>query len=313
MQSKVNDMLMDVMIQRLISSVTVMHVQHPETLDVLIQKVGGDMGFRVRLEQFRRHKAGSITEALARESFLFLGYYFHVIGGDQVAVHCDVARTLSQVPYPTLKWIKDDQETLTMEAMRIGSIAQNLGVPSRELQKSFDAMREYALTLVERAIHEGGDVSADRLIWAVSDNPFAGDPIPSLKGLLRVLQRPPSVLWLGELPAETEFISNWADEVEEEETVNAFMGRHTAIAMLRSLRPIRTRPIPTHPATLTNDGRPGPTAVWAPDKPKRQVAIDRLKEARSARKRGVGRAQAASPSTTETVSWNSEDDWDFDD
>jgi hypothetical protein len=311
MQSKVNDMLMDVMIMRLISEVTALHAEHPEMMDALIQKVGSGLGFKVRLEQFRRARASTIKEALEQESFLFLGYYFHVVDG-MVAVHCDIARTFSQIPYPTLKWIKKDSEILTMEAMRIGSIAQNLGIPSPELRKTFDAMRSYAVSLVEKAIHEGGDITSDRLIWAVSDNPFGSSIVPSLSGLLRVLQRNPEVLWLGELPSTSILIENWAEQVEEDELVEAFEGRQVAVARVRSVRPIRTRPIPTHPVTEKNDGRPAPTAVWGPDKPKRRVALDRLRESRAERRVGRGGVRPESPETAESVSWGS-DDWDWED
>jgi len=312
MQSKVNDMMMDVMIQRLLLQINTLNLEHPETLDTKLQEIGNGMGFKVRLEQFRCVRADTIKEALAIEPFLFIGYYFHVVDGT-VAVHCDVARTFSQVPYPTLKWMKKGEEALATEAMRIGSIAQNLGIPSPPLREAFTAMRDYAIALVERAIHESGDVPNSRLIWAVNDNPFGAAVEPSLKGLLRVLQRDPEVLWGGMLPATSELIyGSWADEVDNEEVAEGFMGRQAATVRKPLAKPIKTRPIPTHPVTRVNDGRPGPTVVWGPDKPKRSHALERLRESRAERRRGGGGVRPASPETAESVSWGS-DDWDWED
>lgn len=306
LQSKVNDMLMDVMICRLLERITAYDVDNESMMDKRVQEVGKAMGFAVRLEQFVAVPAASIAEALEQTSFLFVGYYFHAQGG-QVMVHCDVARTMAQLPFPTLKWNKDKDAALSTEAMRLGSIAQGLGMPTPPLARAFEEMRQYAVHLVERAIQQGGDVTEEKLRWAVSENPMGPTVEPSLRGLLKVLQRDPAVLWLGELVGESTLV-NWADEVDAEDIRTLQTGELGTGRRLVRPAPLRHRPVPTHPATVRNDGRPPPTAVWGPPKPKRTLALEHLKAARDARfrARGKGRAIAEEEvSTDDSVSWDS--------
>lgn len=312
LQSKVNDMLMDVMISRLVERVRASDLEDEAALGRLVEEIGSGMGFNVRLEQYAAVNATTIHDALKVNPFLYVGYYFHV-RDDEVVVHCDVPRTMAQIPYPGLKWVKTTEELLTNEAMRLGSIAQNLGIPTLELEPAFKAMRSYALRLVERALIEGKDIESSRLIWAVSDNPLGASPVPSLKGLLAVLQRDPRVLWLGELETTDELIFDWAEEAEMEDAVRSWQGRKPALAAVGRVGRLEVRPVPTHPVTSRNDGRPPPTAVWGPPKPKRvnRVALERLREGRAERHRF--RFTTRSPSPESGTDWSDSGDDAYDD
>lgn len=268
LQSKVNDMLMDVLINRVLARDC---ADTEEGWDAAIGSVGADLGFSVRVEQYVRLPASSIVEVLEQRPFLFVGYYFHVRGG-QVAVCTDVPRTLAQMPYPGLKWMKTDKELEVMEAMRLGSMLLSAGIPPLPLEHMFAAWRETALKYIDRAT-EKEDVTDERLAWAVGESPLGPAMVPSLRGLAVVLRRDPRKLWLEkepELPGTSVMVyGSWADEVEmaEEEAIRAVGGFVApAPAALPRPTPLGAPNRATHPATAANDGRPPPTAVWGPPK-----------------------------------------------
>lgn len=285
LQSKVNDVLMDVMIRRTLESL------EGATLDGLVGKVeravheaGSDMGFSVKLEQCSVLRAGTVMEALRQQPFLFIGYYFHVKEG-RAAVCCDVARTFAQLPFPSAGWQEGKKRIQAMEAMRLGSIVMNFGVPPECLERAFDVFKKEACALVDEALREG-DVSDPKLRWAVQEQAWGATVEPSLKGLQRVLQeRDLFAFWMEprpELPAPVRAApETWADEVEEEE--EAAETRYTARPRMGPApKPTSTRrgDVPTHPPTLANFGRPPPTAVWGPPRlprARREELVDRIR------------------------------------
>lgn len=290
LQSKVNDMLMDVLIQRVLQSVPRQGTE--AEVDSVITREGRAMGFAVRVEQFWRGRAGTLTEALQQQPFLFIGYYFHV-RGTEVMVCADIPRTFAQVPYPAQKWAKSDGELMVREAMRLGSIALNLGMPTAALEPAFAAFREEAAALLERTIAMHGDVRDDRLRWAVQASPWGAEVEASLNGLLRAVKRDPRSLWMEkekELPSTSTWVgTNWADQVEADEL--SFLGKLGAIPSM--VPGIRRLPLPrpivaTHPVTSRNDGRMPPTAVWGPPKTPRAILEG---SARARRKDGTLRRE----------------------
>lgn len=282
LQSKVNDMLMDVMINR---TLTALDGHTEEAVAAAVERVGSEMGFRVRLEQYQSGwGVTEISEMLRRTPFLFIGYHFWATDSGKVLVHCDVPRTFSQLTTPTTGWKRAKGEFDLAEAMRLGSIAMNMGMPPPELEAAFAEVRQHAISEVERQLLIRGDVQSDKLIWAVQDNPFAAAAEPSLSGLLRVLRRPPATLWAPvELPATVTFIplgASWAEQIEQEErsvliglgiSPTALERPAPAPAVLPQRFP-NTR-APTHPATSRNAGRPPPTARWHPPRAPRQVLV----------------------------------------
>lgn len=286
LQSKVNDVLMDVMLDRLAVE---LGDRSESAIEQSVRRVGADMGFSVRLEQFAAVRAETLQEALELQPFLFIGYYFHVRGGE-VRACADIPRTFAQVPYPALKWCKSDKELLVTEAMRLGSISLNLGMPTRELDAAFETFREEARALVQRALDAHGDVQDPRLRWAVQESPWALPAQSSLAGLLRAMDRDPAQLWMvreAELPSTSLWVAvegtSWADMVEAEEEPE---WRPPSLSVQG-----RTLPqgrVPTHPVTSRNDGRPPPTAVWGPNRPPRDTWAP---SARQRRRDGIARRE----------------------
>jgi len=271
LQSKVNDMLMDVMSARVVEALQ--GSLDEEVIVKVLNDTGEGMGFAVRLEQYWRGRTVSMVESLTQCPFLFVGYHFHVRDGS-VRVHCDVPRMMAQLPFPALKWVATKGELQVTEAMRLGSISLNLGMPTAELEASFAEFRSAAVELLEDTIRRFGDRDDPKLRWAVMENPLAESTKPSLEGLLTAVKRDPAELWMVH---ETELLSDsvlvdldWAEAMEEEErqgdVLAGFVRRRPPMTPAVRRVPIAPGRTPTHPASLRNDGRPPPTAVWGPDK-----------------------------------------------
>lgn len=288
LQSKVNDMLMDVLIQRVLRSRP--DWLEEQSVDACIAQVGQQLGFTVRVEQYGSQCVTTVRGALEVQPFLFIGYYFHVREG-VVHVCSDVPRTMSQLPYPGLKWMASDKEMAVMEAMRLGSCYLSAGSPPAALEPAFAAWRLEAENQLSSVIARFGDQTDERLRWAVSESPWGPSTEPSLSGLLAAVRRPLSQLWLEEeqeLPSESVLVGlDWAEQVEAEEAEEVRMGRvyvpPPPLAPLPRALPLPGRPVPTHPVTRRNDGRTPPSAVWHPPR------LPRVYEVRAAlgiRRRG---------------------------
>lgn len=184
---------------------------------------------------------------------------------------------LSQLPYPRDVFEKSTQLLQAKEAMRLGSILLNLGIPRADLAPAFRVQWERTLALVDAAIEKtGGLEEHPSLRWAVSENPLLGLELPpSLRGLRTVLALGAERIWLEPAYRPTRPIAgpSWADQVEEDEEERALLAgvdlRRPAAEVMRP-RPLAVAQPPTHPFTLQAHGRTPPTAVWQPDRPARQ-------------------------------------------
>lgn len=291
LQSTVNGAIMDVACQRLKRRLSLKEGSIGEA-DVAreVARVGTELGLVVRLEQFSATNAGSLREALHVREFLFLGYKFWSDGWHGVHVYCDVARQLAQLPYAGIKWTKGKLNFEVLEAMRLGSVVLNWGVPPPRFEAAFGAARDWVIAKVESVcLRHGANLTHPSLRWAVNESPFACRTEPSLEGLLRVLKRPPAVLWDHaevELTSISELVeeesSDWALIVEREEEVERErlgIPRRPERDLAMEARAARVRgntfsvTPSTHPITEKNWGRPGPTAVWLPDRAPRPKRV----------------------------------------
>jgi len=253
LQSKVNDVLMDVLCHRLWAAVdeNVGARDNEAEMEKLAMKVAKDMGFVLKLEDYVQIEAVTVREALKKVPFKFIGYFLHTMEDDQVYACCDLPRTLAQMPYPSLKWVQK-QELLVKEAMRLNSILMNFGIPPVGLEEAFRKGRLAAETILQLAIlTAGGSVSDEKLRWAVQENPHGPNAEPTLQGLLKAVQRDPMSLWGSE--------ATWEDAILAEATPT----RQTLVP--RKLEGVR---VGTRPPTSFNVGRPAPTKVWAAALPK---------------------------------------------
>lgn len=297
LQSKVNDVLMEVLLSRTFAGLdasTRGRFAEPEWAEERLRSVARGLGFQVRLEQHSVTQGARLQQVLQQQPFLFIGYYFYATSNEEVRVVIDLPRCLAQLRYPGLKWVREGGEFGTTEAMRLGCILLGAGVPPPSLEAAFGAWHVATLSLLDEAAKAdpaGFTAENSKLRWAVGETPAGPEVPPSLAGLWRALEHRQE-LWVGdagayeaELRAQREYEEKvlrpalearfgqvvdaiWADlvEEEEEELNRALPPAASPPADLPPLPPYR---VPTHPVTDRNHGRPPPVAVWGPPKPPR--------------------------------------------
>lgn len=258
LQSKINDMLMDVYLRRVIGRITEGLLKGQGITRNIVAGamgvVGKEMGLVARLEDYYEAPASSLREALALNPFKFIGFHFYVEEG-KVYVVADIERQLSQIQYPSSFWV-EKEELKQMEAVRLAGVFVSLGRPPAAWVKSFEAYRGVVAKQLETLI--GKDHG---LKW-LPENAFvgvSGEDVKSIIGLLGAVVRDWDILWghEGELVADTYLLGR---EVLVTENL---------IKPEKGLAPIKP---PTHPVTFRNLGRPPPVVRWAPDKPSRAYA-----------------------------------------
>jgi len=280
LQSTVNDVLMEVLCDRLIAAWPkddiYYEVLERADLDALIQRVGREMGFKVRLEEVYATGGSSIELALEESPFLFLGYRWYRHPSERVAVFADLPRAVTQMQYPTASWMKKE-ELVTLEAVRLASIIMSMGVPPPELREAYEAGRFAAAELLETALQQGVPASIDNKVAWFTQEGVAGLELAdkSVRGLFAALRRDPEDLWLTPIDVGVSLPEQdplgWYDLVEQETREES---ERTGVLHVRPGHGPLPRPavitLPAnplaHPATLANDGRIPPTARWAPDR-----------------------------------------------
>jgi hypothetical protein len=256
MQSKLNDMLAHVMCDRYVRAVRTSDPLTEEEYERLAISVGDTLGLVIRLEMFVRvGGARTIREVLREHPFLFLGYYFHEKNG-RVVVMADMPRSLAGIRYPGTKWEVKASDLAIKEPMRIGSIVQSWGIPTKDYEEFFGVARGNAVRQVEKALSHlqragESDYVDDSLRWAL-DLAFVGEATPSMRGLLAALQRNSEELWLerkrGFTPTEIGLV------LGDLAKGGARMRRLVAA----------NYPLATGPSRF-NDGRPAPVKRWIPE------------------------------------------------
>jgi len=294
MQSKVNDMLMDVLLQRMEARRDEVLWGYDEEMSSFVFREGKKLGLEVRVENLRTVRAATLRDALHQFPFLYIGYYFYGEMG-KISVIADLPRSLSQMQYPHSGWEKSKDVLQVKEAMRVGAILINWGVPPKVLEPAYNAVRAYGMVLLEDCITAGLTVKSDILLWAMDHGPGGATLEPTLRGMRDALSRDPRELWNTRdvpLQSQSRWVSvTWADEMDEEDQseVVRLTGKDLlevpAAGRLPKRALIGARPPPTHPTTGANDGRPAPTSRWAPDKP--PVAHVERMSARTRRRDGL--------------------------
>lgn len=258
LQSKINDVLMDVFCQRVLGElvdrleVGEKSVPTQVQLDEVLKKVSQGLGLQARLEEYKFIPGvSSVREALETTTFLYVGYNFYAQDG-KVYVVADLPRQISQMQYPSSFWV-EREKLMGMEAVRLAGVLISFGLVPQEWRAGYDAAREVVCRFLEMLINNQADDSGMRYL---PDNAFVGLPledVASYRGLLSALQRDPKLLWSaeGEMEATESVLVPVTVEVSE------------ALSRAPPLEPVRP---PTHPATMLNLGRPPPHVRWNPPK-----------------------------------------------
>jgi len=337
LQSKVNDMLMDILLQRLER----VHQRSEETFGDVeklaeeISRLGKECGFTIKLEDYRIHGPDlkTIAECLVERWFKFIGYYFYAevdLNLDEeglgevsllplsrkspprVHVVCDLPRTLAQVPYPSQKWLRSKDELEKVEAVRLGSIALGLGRPPMVAVRPTRGPMEFVrlhgnpvkgtVTGAIRVFQREAMKLLERALlkygdWDDERVRWAIQEHPNVGPVSQASLR-------GLLNAIQRPDLLWEREAEMS-SVSEFLSRDEAIEWPARVIKLPVIPAPKqHGWTRYNDGRPPPTRPpWGPDKQPR-VAEDDFRPFERARK---GRAFKGGPSGFEEEEWRDED------
>jgi hypothetical protein len=225
LQSKVNDVLMDVYLQRVILA---LHKHRreglPMTQEVIesaISHEGTTLGFVVRLEELDHHVGvHTVRECLARKPFLFVGYRFHV-RGDMVVPYIDIPRAMARLPYnSSFDWL-DKQAHTVRTAIRIGGLVLSMGVPPVGEERAFAKLVAAARFGLARQLHSAAaerevEFQVNRLVFVADSVKYT---IRDMRGLLNALTPDRiSQIWAeGAEIATDEALDDWADAVEAEE------------------------------------------------------------------------------------------------
>lgn len=145
LQSKLNDIIMDVYLQRVTERIG--ESQGREAIDALLQEVGREMGLDARLEQYAFVKARSLREALETVAVQFLGYYLYAEGGI-VACVADLPRMLARGMYPNYTY-RTEEEHKDLIALRAAGAVLNLGVVPMGWEGLEKMMVDRAVTSLE--------------------------------------------------------------------------------------------------------------------------------------------------------------------
>lgn len=192
LQSKVNDVLMQVFLVRLKAEL-VEHVElerHPvedfaQFLEAKVLSLGRQLGLVVRLEQYSRARVRSLGDALATNPFLFVGYHFSTGHDDGLRVFADFPRMLRQLPYKSSQgWFTKEELDVRMVLKQAGVLLA-AGIPADFNMPVF----ERALEEVRGALVRLQAVAPDVVRSVLGEFTFVEFPetCASLDGLVRAL------------------------------------------------------------------------------------------------------------------------------
>jgi len=151
LQSKVNDVLSEILWERLTLSIYrsgVLKREAPperEELNAIFIKECTKMGFRGRLESFDVVRCQTVRDFVRAKPTLYLGYYLHYRQElDRVVVFADPARTCAQIRYPTTRFVKGIANFQLAERIRVASTILGMGIPPEGQEVAFGALVTYA-------------------------------------------------------------------------------------------------------------------------------------------------------------------------
>lgn len=232
-----------------------------------IKSMAERRGWTVKLEQYRSTTAETFTDALREAPFLFLGYWLHRDAAETDIVQCclDPHRWMASCTTPSGMHAKGEEFTV-LEAMRLGGLALNFGVPPVAYQPAFDAARLYALGLLAQIRSESKyAVFLDKDMGAWDESPTVGIPSPNdVAGLYGALLTSPFNLWSTALtrsvPMPPAGDGKWGDaEIEEEVYQEAVAGVDRPLPGPPP-KPVvsKKRVVTNKPPVEASDGRPPP-------------------------------------------------------
>jgi len=230
LQSKVNDLLMQVFMERLMKAarreVPEKGECTEELLDTLIRATAGRMGLSARVEQFESVTTTDVRGLIAFYPMLFVGYYFYaesdwVTHRTEVRVMCDVPRMCSQLPYPSQEGYRiEKSEHDQRMALKLAGVALASGVWPTEQRAAWHKLLDGAKAAL-RKVADGVSVAEQ-----LAESQFAGFrlDIKSARALAALLN-------------ETQIRRIWMDKASME------LVAPSGVPMVRKVRKVQHRPL----------------------------------------------------------------------
>jgi len=193
LQSKRNDVIMDIVCQRLKRrfDLDAISFLDREEFDHQCRKVADELSLELRVEDFVGGKRGeSVSQILSRTSIKFIGYGIHYLDGEYVPV-IDLARALRQLPYPGTLWEANNHAFEAQEAVRIAQIVANFGIPPLGWERPLDVARAKALAFLMSAREK----VRDRQVLVEGNSAFGLNLPGTLGGMIKFLSTPFAELW----------------------------------------------------------------------------------------------------------------------
>lgn len=263
MQSKINGMIMDVAIRRVLAAIPREWNPDEGELERILKQECSALGLVVKLEQYFVTECSHrpIHQALVERPFLYVGYYFYNERG-MVQAYCDLPRSMAGLLYPTAQWLEKGH-LQAHEAVRIASIVATMGVPPKQCEAAAAAMRELARKGLSDAVAQGlllPDSAREESPWVILNTSAA-----SL--YQRLTQEGINALW-NNLPEQLEDIPSEDVKPLALACVKSKMRRRDMV-LRRQLAPREHGSAycaEVHAPTRFNAGRPPFTVYWGPDK-----------------------------------------------
>lgn len=210
MQSKVNDVAMDVLIRRTIEKLTGNETE--ASLNKLLGRVGADMGFKIKLEQFHVFDKPTIAEGLELRPFQFVGFYFYRRSSGLVYPFIDLPRMMSQLPYPGGgKRENDNSKFAQKEAVRLASTALGTGIAPEGYAAQEALFQETSALLASAVANSVDGLDEVDLEWQMQSDVHAlsledmSEFAHSLKGLYLAFAEGWGAIRLWAHPTDPEF------------------------------------------------------------------------------------------------------------
>lgn len=184
LQSKVNDLLMQVALQRVASRLARRRYISVEDIEPAVMSAGESLGLSVRLEQLKSSTSRTVRGALAEHTFTFVGYDFRCDADGEVRAFADFPRMLKQIPYKTSQGFYSRTELEVRMALKVAGVMLAAGVPPKGLEKAFQAGLDGAKRLLEKL--PVGEAHTDAIQEVLAGHVFVD--LPSYLGTLRGLR-----------------------------------------------------------------------------------------------------------------------------
>lgn len=185
LQSKVNDVLMEILLARIGNRVEgflakavdefdyafMKHGDVETTIGDIVQAAASEMGFVVRLEQFKIAQWNGQPKHCMKDAlhygFVYLGYQFFTDEEGRLRVQADLPRQLAQLPYSTRSgYMPHKGMHMSLSALKLAGVLLAGGFPEYNMEPVLKHAREFLRSTYESTLEEERDEILDSFVHA---------------------------------------------------------------------------------------------------------------------------------------------------